>query len=313
MHIELDFLFTVQQVAVMFVLILIGYIAGKSKLVSVKGQQDFSQLILYVTLPITLFNSLQIQASKDQYLTALSIMGGILIGSLIAIVIGYLTRPLFATSSLDQQNVIRSSFLLYNASFMGYPILMALFGSEVLFYAVIGTNILFEFFVWTLGRQWMSRTTDESAPFSVKKILLAPGIVATILGLTFSLGQIPVVEPFSTAFDMISPATSPLAMILVGLILSRSDLKKTLTQPLLYKISFIKLLVVPLVLLMVLKIIGVQGLALAIPVLQLGMPSAAYLVMFATNYDNESELASGIVFLTSLLSILTIPLLTLFM
>lgn len=108
-----------------------------------------------------------------------------------------------------------------------------------------------------------------------------------------------------------SPATSPLAMIVIGLMLSRSNIQEALKNPILYLASAFKLLIVPIAITLVLKAFGVAGPALVIPVMMISMPTASYVAMFSANYGNDAKFASQIVFLSSLLSMITIPIVTL--
>lgn len=310
---QLDFFMTLQRVLVLFLLIVIGFISGKVGLISKKGQKDITNLVLYVTMPATIFTAMQMELNTERMQTAGTIALIVAAGYVLMFIIGLVSSK-FSFLGFDdaQQGVYRTSLLLSNTSFMGYPIVASLLGEEALFYAVLGAGFIFEVVSWSVGIYLMGRRGQGVVNFNWKKIVFSPGILSIVVGLIFFFGQWTVMAPFSNVIDTLAPATSPLAMIVVGLILSQSDIQAAFQNKVLYFQAAIKLLVVPLILLMILKMLNMTGAQLLIPVIMLSMPTASYVAMFASNYQNNAELASQIVFMTSLLSIITIPIITLF-
>src|SRR5699024_12247922 len=98
-------------------------------------------------------------------------------------------------------------------------------------------------------------------------------------------------------------------MLLICILLSRSNTKECVTSIRLYIIALVRLLIFPLLIFFVLSLLGFSDMEIVIPVIMLGMPTAAYVAMFAANVDNDANLASQIVFVSSLLSLITIPIL----
>ncbi|AXY25042.1 hypothetical protein CL176_02805 [Suicoccus acidiformans] len=309
---QLDFFLTLQRVLVLFLLIIIGFFAGKAKLISPKGQQDITNLVLYITMPATIFLAMQLEYQPERLQKAGSIIAIVGVCYLLMFLFGLITSK-FTFLNLDdaQQDVYRVACLLSNTSFMGYPIVQSLLGDEALFYAVIGAGFIFEIVSWTLGIYMIGRRSTGTVTFNWKKIVFSPGILSILIGLLFFVNQWAVPEPVYSVLTTLSPATSPLAMIVVGLILSRSDIKAAFQNSTLYFQSFIKLLFVPVIILFTLKALGFTDYELIIPVIMLAMPTASYVAMFSANYDNNPQFASQMVFMTSLLSIITIPVITL--
>lgn len=198
--------------------------------------------------------------------------------------------------------------MLGNTSFMGYPIVLALLGEEGLFYAVITGGLVFEIVAWILGRMIIGRTGSLARSGSLRQALCNPGVISIAIGLVLFITQLRIPEPIYSTMRMLSGATSPLAMIVVGLMLSRSKMKEVLSQKTVYVSAAIKLLVTPLLLLLLLRSLGLSGMLQAIPVLKFAMPTAAYVAMFSAELGNDDKMASHLVFVTSLLSVLTIPL-----
>lgn len=308
---QLDFFLTLQRVLVLFLLIVIGYIAGKVGLISSKGQKDITNLVLYITMPATIFSAMQLEFNIERIQRVGVVFVITLFCYLLMFVVGILVSKRMNISPA-QQDVVRTSLLLSNTSFMGYPMVLSLLGEEALFYAVIGTGFIFEVVSWSLGVYLIGRRGEGKTNFNLKKIIFSPGILSIVVGLIFFFGQFQVIEPFNSVINSLSPATSPLAMIVVGLILSRSNIKEAFVNKNLYVISAVKLLLVPLIIVFGLKVIGFTGFELVIPAIMLSTPTASYVAMFAQNYNNNPKFASEIVFMTSLLSIITIPIVTLF-
>ena len=136
---------------------------------------------------------------------------------------------------------------------------------------------------------------------------MSPGIVSITIGFILFIAGIKIPEPINTTMGLLSSATSPLAMIVVGILLSRSKIRECLKTKKLYVISLTKLLVFPLILFLVLSLMGLTGMRIVIPVVMLSTPTAAYVAIFAGNVNNNTKLASQIVFISSLLSLITIP------
>ncbi|MCR8969372.1 AEC family transporter [Facklamia sp. 7083-14-GEN3] len=307
---QLDFMSTLQSVLVLFILIIIGFFAGRLKVISAQGQKDITNLVLYITMPATIFNAMQLDFNMERVQRAFTILIIVAICYTAMLIFGWLVAKQ-TKLTIAEQDVFRVALLLSNTSFMGYPIVSNLLGEEALFYAVIGAGFLFEIISWSIGIYLMGRNGSGKVAFNWKKIVLSPGILSIVVGLIFFLFSWQVPQPLDKVLNILSPATSPLAMIVVGLILSRSNVSKIFANKFLYVQAFLKLVFIPLIILFTLKALNFSNYELIIPTIMLGMPTASYVAMFAQNYDNHPEFASQMVFMTSLLSVVSIPLITL--
>lgn len=310
---QLDFMLTLQKVLVLFLLMVIGFIAGRTNIVSKTGQSDITNLVLYVTMPATIFSAMQLEYNTERIQRSTTIFLIMICCYVLMFVIGYLVTKKLPLNMGDK-DIMRVALLLSNTSFMGYPVVESLLGEEALFYAVIGAGFIFEIVSWSLGVYMIGRNSPKKAEiqFNWKNIIFSPGVLSIIVGLIFFFWQIPVVEPISSVISTLSAATSPLAMIVVGLILSRNDIKEAFKNKYVYLVALVKLLVVPLIILSVLKLLNFDGMELIIPTIMLSMPTASYVAMFANKYENNPKFASQLVFMTTLLSVITIPIITLF-
>ncbi|NLD17766.1 MAG: AEC family transporter [Tissierellia bacterium] len=301
----MNFLLTLQNVSVLFTLIVIGYLVGKLNWVTASGQKEITKLVLNVTMPATIILAMQVPFSLERVQNILILLGIMLACYIFMFIVGWLVTKLFPGSP-GQKDIFHMGMLLSNTSFMGYPIVLALLGDDALFYAVICGGFLFEIISWTLGIHIIGRNVAGNKG-GLKNAILNPGVLSIAVGGILFLTNISIPEPLFSTMNLLSRATSPLAMLVVGLILSRSNIKEALKDWRIYVASAIKLFINPLAILFTLKFLGFDGIFIVIPVMLLSMPTAAYIAMFSDNLGNDKSLASQLVFVCSLLSLISIP------
>jgi len=191
-----------------------------------------------------------------------------------------------------------------NVGFMGYPVIKAVLGKEAIFFTAI-FNLPFNFFVFTVGTYLLNKHNSEYT-FSIKSII-SPPIIGVLTGLSLFLLRIKLPLPIFNTLDMLGGITTPLSMIVIGGLLAASPIKETFINKKLYLVSFIRLLVVPSVVYLLLSLYIKNPLLLGVPVVISAMPAASNTAIMAKSYDANDQLASQAVFLTTLISIITIP------
>ena len=302
----MDFFLTLQNVAVLFLLIVIGLLAGRLGIVDLSGQRQLTQLVLKVTLPATIILAMQQTIDRERVSIMLQLIGIMLMCYLVITVTAYAITRRYRIKD-NQKDVHLVGLMLSNTSFMGFPIILSLLGPDALFYAVIAGGLVFEIVAWTLGRMFLGRTSQKGLSGGWRGALINPGVISILIGMSLFLTQTTIPEPLHSTMRMLAGATSPLAMMVVGLMLSRSRLRDVLSNPTIYLSAGLKLVVIPLLLLFLLRLFGISGIRQVIPVMMLALPTAAYVAMFSADLGNDDKLASHLVFVTSLLSVLTIP------
>ncbi len=303
----MDFLLTFQNVAVLFLLIVVGYIVGKLNIITPGGQKELTALILKVTMPATIIMAFQLEYTKERFATALRIMLIITLAYIGMILLSKVFARMYKLSD-NQRDIVEIASILPNTSFMGFPIVLSILGKEALFFAVLGAGLIFEVVAWTYGAYVINKSSGiDFKKNLVKNILLSPGILSIIIGFALFITSLTIPEPFNRTMGLLSQATSPLAMILVGILLSRTNIKECLLSGRLYIMAFTRLLIFPVIIFSLLKLFGFSGMEIIIPVVMLSMPTAAYVAIFAANANNDANLASQIVFISSLMSLITIP------
>ena len=193
-----------------------------------------------------------------------------------------------------------------NSSFVGMPINAALYGSLGIIYTAL-LEIPMNLTMWTVGLGMFTSTDHRSA---VKKVLLHPCIIAVFLGLISMFLSLTLPAVLDSAVLSVGQCATPLSMIVIGATLADADFKMIFSRRVLW-LSLLRLLLFPLAVYAVLSLLPLDPVLVAITVIVTGTPAGSTTSILAEQYDCGSEFASQIVFSTTLLSMVTLPLLCL--
>lgn len=292
------------QILVLFLILLVGFAVYRLKVIDDQGISALSKVVMEVTLPAMIIISMNYDFSREIMWES----GKILLLSLAL----FLISGLFAFLVTKFMQVDRRSLSVYqfmlifpNIGFMGYPVIDAIFGKLGVFYTSI-FNLSFSLVVWTLGVWLFRRDEGESMNFHWR-ILLTPGIASTFLGFLIFLFSIKLPYPIYRTLELMGGVTTPMSMLVVGALMARSPIKTLWNNPKVYLMSAIRLLVIPLIVLALMHFSGFAAMTLGVTVVLLGMPGAANTAIFAERYGGDADLASRCVFLSTLFSVVTIP------
>lgn len=291
----------VSKVAVMLLLIVVGYIITKTGMLTEKGAAEITSLLIKIVTPCLIINSL-IGAGKDLELGSLLLAAAV---SALSMVIGILVSLVFFKKELpERRKVLRFSVIFSNAGFMGLPLIQGIVGDTGVVYGSFYV-VVFNLICWTYGYAMMS-----GGRLNLKTALLNPGIIGLAVGLpVYFLGlDLPAVirEPIG----FLSGLNTPLAMLVIGSFVARVDLRSFLTDWNIYKMAFLRLILCPALYLTLLLLIRPEPELFVSSMIQASTPVAANTVLFAVEYHQDSQLASKTVAATTVLSILTIPIFT---
>ena len=301
----------INSLIVIFLMIGVGFAAGKGKLVNRRAQGDFTTFLMNVTLPCTIFTSMIREFKSSLIRDSLIIFAlGIVFFAGFLILSGYLAK-LFRVPE-NRQNPWAVCSALCNTGFMGFPLVLAIFGEEGLFLASI-MNLAYNCVVWTLGAKMMCRGTDQAHEINWKKIFLTNVNIAVALGLIFFIAQLPVPAVAMTVLNYFGGITTPLSMFLIGLSLSGGNLMEVFTDRDVITITVTRLILLPLLGIVVLRLLPLpaETLLVGVSLVIISMPCPSAGMMLAQQYGQDVELASRAIFFSSLCCILTIPVLML--
>ena len=279
-------------------LILVGLISAKTRMVDEHSRSSLSELILNIFLPCNILSSF-----FDANSSKLPSMGFIFIISLGIILFCYIfgKHVFYRRVGTEQKKVLLYATIITNASFIGNPVIESIFGREALIYSAAFILPL-RVALWTLG------VSLFAGKAGFKRLILHPCLLATYLGFILMItGFIPPPLVSRLVFSL-GDCTTPISMIMVGSVLGQVKPKQVFTGLTLYY-TFIRLVLIPLAVLGVLFFFRPAPEVSGVSVILSGTPAPVTTSILANKYGGDRELASKIIFTSTLLSIATIPLL----
>ena len=298
----MNFIKTFTQVLILFILILIGYFIRYRNLIDKSFTSKLSNLVLSIFLPALIINSMQINFEPSIINKIIIIILLSFITYLISYLIAYSLKFIFKSDK--DIGVYQYAVMFSNVGFMGYPVVQSIFGSSALFYASI-FNLPFNLLIMTLGVYLLCRG-NENYDFSIKSFV-NPVIVSILIGFILFIFRIKLPVFINDTLELLGDLTTPLSMLIIGSMLCESPAKECFLNKKLYLIVFIRLIFIPACIYFILKGIINDKLLLSIPVILTSMPIATNAAIMANKYKANESLASQLVFLSALLSIITIP------
>jgi len=300
-----NFSAVIQQMGVLFLIIGLGYAAAKAKLFPANTNRALAQLVIYITNPCTvLFSVLGSErglTNRQVYLlTVIAVV-------FFAAVIGAgLILPRLLRCPKEKRGMYAFMVTFSNMGFLGFPVVSALYGPDAVFYASI-FNLIFQLVVYTYG-VWL--VGGAQGGFRLQwKTFCSPIIIASLVAYACYLTDLRAPAFVVKTLSMLSGVTSPVCMLVIGIALAAVPLGKVFRNWRIYVISIVKLLALPLLAYAVLSPFVSHPLILGITVVIAAMPVATMSTLLASKYGADEELAASGVFLSTLMSVITIPVL----
>ena len=229
-----------QQILVMFLLIAVGYVLFKGKLVSIEGSKTLSNILLYAVSPCLIINAYSIERTPERVNGVLISFALAALGLLLSIVV---SRFFFGSKKRRQSHSLEHFGTAFsNAGFIGIPLVQAALGEEAVLYVsafVAFLNIL----QWTYGVVVITQSREAIRP---KKIFQNPVILSMVLSMLIFFFQIPLPEVLGRTIAYVGNLNAPLAMMILGTYLAQTELLSIFRVPRLYVASFLRLVVIPL-------------------------------------------------------------------
>ncbi len=296
------FLSVILEVAVILILIVIGYFTVKKGMFTKESLGSITSFLLYIVTPCLIVSSfLSAESGKLDGWTLLLAAVLPALSIVISIALSYL---FFRKEPSGRRRVLRFSMIFCNVGFMGIPLVEGIVGSEGVLYGSFFIAV-FNIFCWTYGYVMMG-----GGKVRLKALLLNPGVIGLVIGLPLYLLDVPVPALFVEPVELISALNTPLAMIVVGGYIAQVKLRAFVSDLAVYKMAVLRLVVAPLLYLALVWLLRPDETLLMSTVIQAATPVAANCVLFAVQYDSDAELASKSVAVSTALSVVTIPLLT---
>lgn len=294
------------QVIIIFLILVVGFICRKKNIITKEMNRGFSELLMSIVLPFNIISSFNQHLSNNELVNALHIFIIAMLIHLFSIILG---KVLYRNYESKAKKVMWFVTVFSNCGFMGFPVLESIFGKIGVFYGsvyVVAVNL----YQFTFGQVLF---TGEKDIKTIRKALLNPGLIAVFAGIVMFFS--PIKPPFVAlrVIDIIGSMNTPLAMLLVGSMLTEVKVKEIFAGSHIYLATALRLVILPVIFILVTKLLGYKGEVISICSLLTAMPAAANSVIFAEKFNGDSILASKIVFLSTVLSIATIPIIAIFL
>lgn len=289
------------EVIALCLMMAVGIYGRKKNFIDDRVENGLNSILVNMILPMSIINSFYMEYDS----TIIENCKKLIIFSLIIHTAGLvLSKFVFYKAGKKKQPVLRFMITFSNCAFMGFPILGSVYGDMGIFYASI-FNTVFHIFVWTFGVALFN--TDMPLKESIRNIVRNKAIWSVIIGGVIFLGQIQLPQAINSVVKNLAAVTTPLSMIIIGSMLCTSNVKELLNDYSLYLVSLLRLVVIPLIIFAVLSFFNVDKILIAVPTLIMAMPGAAICPVIANANDGDGILASKCVFMTNILSVITIP------
>lgn len=295
----------INQILVLFILILVGFIITKLKIIDDQMINSLSGLLLKITLPAFIISSMQLKEMTEEILnTSVFLLEFSIFTYSVAIILA-LFIPKLIKAPKEDAGVYKFMLVFANVGFMAYPVLGAILGKESIFYAAI-YNLSFNVLVYTVGIYFLTKHNKVENDFTWKKFI-NPGVIAVIIGFSLFILNIKLPYALKESLNLIGNLTTPLSMLIIGGLLTHVEFGSLFKNWRLYFISFIRLVLFPLFVLFTVRMFSNDEMVVGTIYIIAAMPMGTNGGILAEQYNANAELASQAIFISTLLSIITIP------
>lgn len=285
----------------LFLLVAAGVVLRKKGILPEGAKPILTDLVIYLILPCNIINSFFIEFNLDilkGFAVILTIAGLIQIGCLMFAKVFYNREP------ESRKKVLQYGTVCSNAGFMGNPIAEGVYGAEGLMYASIFL-IPQRIVMWSAGVSYFTESPDRKTV--VKKVLTHPCIIAVYIGLVLMITQLPLPPFLQNTIRSVGGCTTTVSMVLIGAILAEVEPGSILDWGIV-RYAFIRLFLLPLLVYACCRAFHVKPLLTGVSVLLTGMPAGSTTAILASKYEGDYIFATKCVVVTTLLSLVTIPL-----
>lgn len=291
----------------LFVIVIVGYMTGKLGYMGGEFDRKLSSLVINWTCPALILSSAMTGELPDRRfilpLLAISVVTYLVLTGVA------FWLPRFLTRRKDDEGVVGFAMMFGNVGFMGYPVVASIFGHEAVFYAAV-LNVVNTFAVFTVGTILVTGKGEVEGPRFQKKVLYSTPMLSaylTMLIVALEIDDIPAC--ISQPLTMIGDITVPAALLIIGSSMSQLPLRALMGNATVYITTVMRLVVVPVAMYFLCLLLGFDPYVVNINTVVIAMPVATYGTILCLKYNRDTSLMAEVTFITTLLSMITIPLL----
>ncbi|MCR4805535.1 MAG: AEC family transporter [Clostridia bacterium] len=288
----------VKQILQMFLLAGFGYLLFRSGKISLEGSKTLGNILIFASLPAVIINGFLVDRTPEHVKGLLWSAAGAAVLLLMSILISHF--------AFRKDGVAAFASAFSNPGFFGIPLVVATIGQGAVFYAAPYIAFL-NIGQWTYG---VSRLNGQPVlqGFQPKKLIRAPFVIAILTGLVLFVTQLPLPAIVRSCLSSIAGLNTPLAMFTVGVYLAQTDLAKMVRRGSLYVVSILRLLVIPFIALLILKLLPASMVEMkTVLLIAIACPVGSNVAVYAQLHGKDYPYAVETVIISTILSIATIP------
>ncbi|MDD3363100.1 MAG: AEC family transporter [Hespellia sp.] len=284
----------------MFIMMGIGFFLRKKDIITTPGKLVLTDLVIDLILPCNIISAFCMEFSKEILMQGLAILIISCLNQVMCVILAY---TLYRKFPKEQKMVLQYGTICSNAGFLGNPVAEGIYGPIGLLYASIYL-IPQRIIMWSAGVSFFTESPNKKT--LAKKVLTHPCIVAVLIGIVLMVSQIQLPVFLGNTIDNIGDCTTAIVMILIGAILAEADIKTMVTKTT-AGYSLLRLIIIPVIVLIGCKLAGMSALVTGLSTILAAMPAGTTTVILAVKYNGDEEFATKCVVLTTVLSMIMIP------
>lgn len=301
MHISI---LLMEQIIQLFLMIFMGFLIVKAKLLNSEDSKILSIIVLYLIIPCVIINAFQVDYTPQTVKGLLIALAGSVMTQIILLIVVSILGRVFHLNEVEVASIYYS-----NSGNLIVPIVMFILGKEWVLYGCVFMSVQLVF-IWTHCKKIISR---ESV-YDWRKIVLNINMISIAIGIVLFLTRIHLPEDINSTLSAVGGMIGPASMIVTGMLFAGMDFKQIFASKRVYFVTFLRLIVVPAIALVLIKFSYLASLSsngpkiMLIVFLAIITPSASTVTQMCQVYENDSQYASAINVVTTLLAIITMPL-----
>jgi len=301
----------VEVMLTLFAIVVVGYAAGKLGYMGGTFDKRLSKLVIDITCPALILSSAMTGELPDRSLIAPLLLVSVL--TYVFLTAAAFLLPRYITRRVDDVGVVGFALMFGNVGFMGYPVVASIFGHEAVFYAAV-LNVVNTFAVFTVGTMLITGRSEVNGRRFQSKVLYSTPMVAAYITMLIVALRIENIPGFiSQPLTMIGNITVPAALLIIGSSMSHLPLRAMLGNTTVYVTTLLRLVVLPAALFFLCGAMGFSDFVVGINTVVVAMPVATYGTILCLRHGKDTTLITEVTFVTTLLSMATIPLLVMFL
>lgn len=301
MHISI---LLMEQIIQLFLMIFMGFLIVKAKLLNSEDSKILSIIVLYLIIPCVIINAFQVDYTPQTVKGLLIALAGSVMTQVILLIVVSILGRVFHLNEVEVASIYYS-----NSGNLIVPIVMFILGKEWVLYGCVFMSVQLVF-IWTHCKKIISR---ESV-YDWRKIILNINMISIAIGIVLFLTRIHLPKDINSTLSAVGAMIGPASMIVTGMLFAGMDFKQIFASKRVYFVTFLRLIVVPAIALVLIKFSYLASLSsngpkiMLIVFLAIITPSASTVTQMCQVYGNDSQYASAINVVTTLLAIITMPL-----